>query len=115
MRPEFIERTLPLPNDWLQSGGELCAIRVAGDSMKPITNESTIAILDTLQKSPRLLVNKMVAVREGNEISIRWLRQDGKLYLLAPQQESLTNPIRQLRSEGDFSIVGAVVLLIRQA
>ena len=103
---------LVLPRAWLPSDGNLVAVCVRGDSMAPIVQEGYVVIIDTLARNPGKLVGRMVAAREGNGVTIKWLRKDGETYLLEAQNISRRHQVRILRPDGDFSIVGAVVKLI---
>lgn len=103
------EQLLAFPKSWFTPGGELYALHVSGDSMAPIVNDGYIVIVNTGQRDPKKLIERMVAAREGDGITIKWLRRDGDLYLLVPQHVSTRHPVRVMRPEGDFSIVGAVV------
>jgi SOS-response transcriptional repressor LexA len=107
----LIEGTICFPSAWLR-GGNLVAVHVSGDSMFPIIRDGYIVVLDTARRDAKKLTDQMVAVREGDGVTIKWLRRDGDIYLLVPQNVSLRHPVRVMRPEGDFSIVGLVVKLI---
>lgn len=109
-----IAQVLMMPKPWFPASGELFALRVAGDSMAPIIGDGYIVIVDTSRRDPRKLVERMVAAREGDGVTIKWLRKDGSTYLLVPQHVSPRIPVRIMRAEGDFSIVGEVVKWIGQ-
>jgi SOS-response transcriptional repressor LexA len=104
-----LEELLLLPRKWFPYCGEIFAVRVCGDSMSPTIESGYIVFIDTSKRDPKLLVEKMVAAREGGCVTIKWLRKDKKVYLLVPQHTSPRYPIRIMRPEGDFSIVGEVV------
>jgi len=104
-----VEQTLVLPKMWFPPGGELYAVKVAGESMAPIINDGYIVIINTSQRDPKRLIERMVAAREGDGVTIKWLRKDGDIYMLVPQHVSPRYQVRVMRPEGDFSIVGAVV------
>ena len=109
-----IEAVIPFPRDWLPRGGKLYAVRVAGDSMSPILNDGYVVLIDTTQRDPKKLVEKMVAAREGDGVTIKWLRHADGVYMLQPQHSSARHQVRVMKSESDHSIVGAVVMWIGQ-
>jgi SOS-response transcriptional repressor LexA len=117
--PRAIDETqilnrLPIPSDWLPPGGHIVAVRVDGDSMSPIIEAGYVVLIDTSQRDPKKLVKEMVAAREEDGVTIKWLRKDGPHYLLVPQHTSPRNPVRVLSPEGDFGIVGKVLKWIGQ-
>jgi SOS-response transcriptional repressor LexA len=103
---------LVLPRAWLPGPGNLVAVCVRGDSMAPIVLDGYIVVIDTLQRAPERLAGRMVAAREGDGVTIKWLRKDGDTFFLEAQNISRRHQVRVLRSDGDFSIIGAVVKLI---
>ena len=104
-----IDYRLKLPRQMLPKGGNLVGIRVEGDSMSPILESGYIAIVDVAQHTMGKLVNQMVAAREGDGVTLKWLRQQEDLFLLVPQNTSSRHPVRVLKAEDDWSIIGAVV------
>lgn len=110
-----IDFNLLFPPKLLPSGGKLVGVRVSGDSMSPILEDGYIALLDVSQRQPSKLVGKMVAARQGDGITLKWLRrQKGDIYLLVPQNTSQRHDIEFVSQEGDWSIVGEVVKWIGQ-
>jgi SOS-response transcriptional repressor LexA len=110
--PKAVEMNLKLPRRWLPPGGKLYAIPVTGDSMSPLVNDGYLVIVNVADRKPQELVGRMVAAREGDGITIKWLRRDDGVYFLVPQHTSERHPIRVLGSEGSWSIVGEVVKII---
>lgn len=104
-----IAQMLAFPRAWFRSPGELYALRVAGDSMSPVIGDGYIVIVDVSKRDPKKLVEHMVAAREGDGVTIKWLRRDGDTYLLVPQHVTPRHPVRIMRAEGNFSIVGEVI------
>lgn len=104
-----IERTLWIPTDWLPSGGKLYAIKIMGDSMSPVLETGYVVIVDVSRKDPKELVGKMVLARDGSGMTVKWLKQDGGIYMLMPQQPSKHYPVRIFQKGSDLAIVGAVV------
>ena len=107
-----IEMSLPLPRRWLPNGGKLYGIRVVGDSMSPTVNDGYLVIVNVGERSSQQLVGRMVAARDGDGITVKWLRRDDGLFFLVPQVVSERHPIRVVQEEGNFSIVGEVVKII---
>jgi SOS-response transcriptional repressor LexA len=100
---------LPFLKTWLPRAGCLYALKVSGDSMSPIINDGYVVIVDVFQRDPKLLEGQMVAAREGDGVTIKWLRKDKDFYLLVPQHVSPRIPVKIMRSEDDWGIVGVVV------
>ena len=98
-----------LPRRMLPAGGSLVAIPVSGDSMSPVLEDGYIAIIDISARDPKRLVGRMVAAREGDGLTLKWLGQENGMYLLLPQNHSARHPIRVMNQDGDWSIVGEVV------
>jgi SOS-response transcriptional repressor LexA len=100
---------IPFLSQWLPKGGSLYALKVRGESMAPIINDGNVVIVNIRQRDPAKLVERMVCAREGDFVTVKWLRRDGNTYLLVPQHTSPAYPVRIMRRVGDFSIVGEVV------
>ena len=79
-----IERNISFPHDWLPRGGKVYALRIKGDSMAPIIDDGAIVLADVAQRDPHKVVGRMVAAREGNGVTIKWLRKDQDVHLLVP-------------------------------
>jgi len=109
-----IEKVLRLPREWFHPGGEIFALKVSGDSMAPIIEEGYTVFVDTAKRDPKKLVNKMVAARDGEGVTIKWLRRDVGLYLLVPHNVTPRHPVRVLNSEPGWGIVGEVVKWVGQ-
>jgi len=107
-----IEATLTFPREWLPRGGNIVAVRVTGDSMTPILDDGYIVLIDTAQRDPKRAVERMVAARDGDGITIKWLRQDGDIYMLVPNHTTPRHAVRIMRAEGNASICGVVVKII---
>lgn len=89
--------------------GKFLAFKVAGDSMSPIIEDGYIVIIDITDTNPRRLIKQMVAARDGEGVTIKWLRKDGPYFMLVPQHTSKRHQVRVLDQTGDFGIVGRVV------
>jgi transcriptional regulator with XRE-family HTH domain len=109
----FREKLLYLPAYWFDDSGTLYAFDALGDSMAPIISDGNIVIVDTSQRDPASLLDKMVVTREyvGNArwSTVKWLRQSNGGYLLLPERVSREHPVQVMQSEGDYSLLGAVV------
>jgi SOS-response transcriptional repressor LexA len=107
-----LKHYLQLPMEYIGDGVELCAITLSDEGMAPIISRSGFVVLDVSSTKPELLVDEMVAVRvAGGEVVVRWLRKDGNVYFLVPEQSSPDYPIRQLQPK---LIVGKVVFVGRR-
>lgn len=99
---------LSVPRNLMQ-GGKIVALWVKGDSMYPLIMTGHLVFVDIADRDPHKLVEKMVAAREGNGVTIKWLRRDGNLFVLVPQRTSRNNPVRVFKAGDDVGIVGRVV------
>ena len=104
-----IEDWIPVTKRLMPPGSDLRAVHVSGDSMAPIICDGYVVIVDAARQDPRHLVGRMIAAREGDGVTIKWLRKDRDLYLLVPQHTSQRFPVRVMREGDDWGIVGAVV------
>ena len=105
-----IEEMVVFPRRWVPSGGTLYAIRVEGDSMSPLLEEGYVAIVNVARTEIGGLVDRMVLARdEEGGVTVKWLRKQGTLYLLVPQNTSPRHPIRVLQSKNDGAILGEIV------
>jgi SOS-response transcriptional repressor LexA len=104
-----IERILCFPRDLLPPGGSLYAIKVTGDSMSPILEEGYIALVETTQREVKTLENCMVVARDGDAVTVKWLRKQDTMYLLVPQHTSQRHPVVVWTSGENRAIVGQVV------
>jgi SOS-response transcriptional repressor LexA len=105
-----IDRYISLPEDWIGRRSSITAIKVVGDSMAPILDEGYIVLVDTSDRDPKKLVNQMVAARDDEGVTIKWLRKQKDLFLLVPQHTSVRHQVRVITPGSDsVSIVGKVV------
>lgn len=105
-----IERLIPMPRDFVPRGGTLYAIKVRGDSMEPLLLDGHIVIVDVEKRDPKTLVNCMIAARDEDGVTIKWMREDEGEFLLIPNHVSVRHQVRRLRRRGgDISIIGLVV------
>lgn len=88
------------------------AAEVTGDSMYPIIQPGFTVFIDTADRDYKVLLRKMVAAREGDEITIKWLRQEGKFYQLVPEHPTDRNRVRILSADKDVAIIGKVIMWI---
>jgi SOS-response transcriptional repressor LexA len=111
-----IEAELVLPRAWVSKSSTITAIKVEGDSMSPVLEPGYIVLVDTSQKDPKRLVNQMVAARDDEGVTIKWLRKQPErkgaeeMYILLPNHTSLRHPVRVITPGSEsVSIVGKVV------
>jgi SOS-response transcriptional repressor LexA len=104
-----IDGYITFPKEWLPHSKNVTALKVSGDSMSPIIEDGYVVLIDSSQRDPRRLIGQMVAAREGDAVTIKWLRKEGKFYQLVPQHTSVRHPVRVLTVDQDFGIVGRVV------
>jgi transcriptional regulator with XRE-family HTH domain len=107
-----IREVLELPARWFASTGEFYGLNASGESMAPIVNDGSLIIVDTSKKNPKDLVHRMVAVRDAKGIAVYWLREDDGYFLLAPEVNTHNRTIRILRKDGNWSLIGEVVVMI---
>ncbi len=104
-----VEKMLPLPKEWMPRGSDMRALRVSGDSMEPLVKHGYIVLVDLNQSTKEKLVGCMIAARQGDEVTVKWLREDRGVYMLVPENASGSTPVRVIREDEDWAIVGAVV------
>jgi SOS-response transcriptional repressor LexA len=107
-----IEAMLSLPRFMLPRGGKITAFHVKGNAMAPYIHDGYIVLVDETQRDPGKLVNKMIAARDDEGVSVKWLRQDVGYYLLVPERVTAKTPVRVLKKEDGWGILGAVVKLL---
>lgn len=107
-----IREILDLPARWFPKQGEFYGLNVSGNSMSPIVNDNSLVIVDTSRRNPQDLIHHMIAVRERQGVTVKWLREDKGVFFLTPHITSREQPIRVMRKEGEFSLIGEVVLMI---
>jgi SOS-response transcriptional repressor LexA len=108
---EAIEDNWPLPKKWFPPGSSIVALKVVGDSMSPLVQEGYIVLIDTSERNPRKLAGQMIAAREGDGVTLKWLRKEGKFYQLVPQHTSRSHPVRIIApgEEEEYGVVGRVI------
>jgi SOS-response transcriptional repressor LexA len=104
-----IETVLTFPREFVGKGSGLVALKVSGDSMAPFIETGYIVLVDTSEREPKRLVNTMVAARESDGVTIKWLRREGSQFMLVPQHTSLRHPVRLVGPDKDVSIIGKVI------
>lgn len=107
-----VEEYLPLPKGMLPNAGTIVAVRVKGDSMAPLVNDGYTVLIDLSDRDPKHLVNKMVVAHNGEGVTVKFLRQDKKDYLLVPYNVSPRHDVMVFRPKEGWSIVGAVIMWI---
>ncbi len=108
-----IDYTIKLPKNVIPAGGKLVGIPIEGDSMSPILETGYIAFIDATPRSLEKMAGKMVAARDSDGVTVKWLRKQSKdLYLLVPQHTSPRHQVQVVQKDGDWSIVGEVITWI---
>jgi transcriptional regulator with XRE-family HTH domain len=106
-----VEQVIEVPKRLLpgESGGEIVAITVKGNSMEPMLLTGSIVFIDLSQRDPKRLVNAMVAARVDGGITIKFLRKMGKQYILIPFHVSPRYEVMPLSGVDGDAIVGRVL------
>jgi SOS-response transcriptional repressor LexA len=107
-----VEEMLSLPRRWMPQGGSIFAIKVTGDSMSPLLEEGYIALINVASHQADKLVDRMVLARDGDEVTLKWLRQQESMLLLVPQNTSPRHPVHVWTRSDNRAIVGEVVCWI---
>ena len=63
------------------------------NSMHPIISNSFIVAIDLNEKDPRKLLRQIVAVRYGDDVTIKYLPMNAKEYMLMPHNREEYAPI----------------------
>jgi transcriptional regulator with XRE-family HTH domain len=110
MDPKEVETMLAIPRTLAPRGSALICFRVSGESMSPTLEDGYIVVVDTAQRDPKKLVQRMVAARdqEGG-VTVKWLREAGGMYLLVPQKTSPRFEVSMVSEESGWGIIGAVI------
>lgn len=87
----------------------LCAFQLEAASMDPVVPPGSIVVIATEDKDPERLVDVIVAAREWNALKLFWLQKHKHTYKLVPERVSSENPVWDVQSSGDHSIVGRVI------
>ena len=109
-----IEEVLSFPQRWLPRGGSIFAIKVVGDSMSPLLEEGYIVLVDIASRSADKLADRMILARDGDEVTVKWLRRQESMLLLVPQNTSPRHAVRVWTRSDNRAIVGEVVCWIGQ-
>lgn len=104
-----IAQLIPMLASWLPRNSKIYGITVAGDSMIPMLRNGNIALVDVSKRDPVKLIDRMVAARVGDGVTIKWLRSDRKYYMLVPENTSVHHAVRVLDPHEDWGIIGEVV------
>jgi len=105
-----IDFTLSFPSKMLPNSGRIIGVRVVGDSMSPILEEGYIALIDVTRRKADELVGRMIAARDKDGVTLKWLRRQSKdLYLLLPHNTSQRHPVQVIEPGGEWSLIGEVV------
>jgi SOS-response transcriptional repressor LexA len=106
----LVEDVVVIPRRMCPHPDETVCIRVKGDSMSPMLEDSDIVAIDTSLIDRSKLYGKMVAARdpEGG-VTIKWLRRSGKDELLVPQHTSLRHQPIVITTDPQWKIVGRVI------
>jgi SOS-response transcriptional repressor LexA len=107
-----VEKYLTFPREMLPKAGTIVAVRVKGESMAPLVNDSDVVLIDLTDRNPKDLVGRMVVAHNGEGVTVKFLRKDHDDYLLVPYNVSLRHEVMILRPKEGWGIVGAVVLWI---
>lgn len=77
--------------------------------MSPTLEEGYVVIVDTAQREARRLRGQMVVARKDGEVTVKWLREMRKRYLLVPQHTSPRFEIQELSEDDGWALVGVVI------
>jgi SOS-response transcriptional repressor LexA len=97
--------------EWAKNKNDFTAIRVKGSSMEPCIQDGSLVGIDHSQRDAKALNGKIVAIRKGNEATIKRLRIIGKdLMIGQPDNPEWTHETVALRGkEMNNAIIGKVV------
>lgn len=96
---------------WAMNKENFTAVKVRGDSMAPMIPDGSLVGIDHSQRDPRVLNGKVVALRKGNEATIKRLRViDNEMLIGEPDNKEWSKEIVVLRGkEMNDAIIGKVV------
>lgn len=65
-------------------------------------------VIDTAQREPKRLVDKIVAARDGDGVTIKHLRRTGETFVLSAYNQQSSFPVTIFDEASGYSIVGVV-------
>ena len=89
---EAIEK-VSVPRAWFSVSAQVIGLLTKGDSMSPLIETGYIALVDRSQTVGSEQVDRIVAVGDGDGVTLKWLRKIGNSYLLVPNNENAENQI----------------------
>ena len=97
--------------EWAKNEKDFTAVRIKGGSMEPCIPEGCLVGIDHSQKDPKSLNGKIVAIRKGNEATIKRLRIIGKDVMIGqPDNPDWAHETLVLKGkEMNDAIIGKVV------
>jgi repressor LexA len=108
-----IDHYLMFPKEVVGSG-TVTGLRVRGNSMWPIIDEGFIVLVDTSQRDPKRLIDNIVAAREGDGVTIKYLKKRDRSFILTSAHPSPAHPTIVLTPDKDVAIIGKVIKWIGQ-
>lgn len=111
-----VEDTLIVPRRMVKHPGATTCVRVSGRSMYPVLDDGYIVAIDTAQRDPDRLVEKMVAAQHRDEgVTIKWLRRVSGEWILLPQHTSPDYPLIVISPASGWRIIGRVIWWLAEA
>jgi transcriptional regulator with XRE-family HTH domain len=105
------ETILRLPRSWFPAQSPMIyAIKIEDDSMAPVIASGSLVFVDTSQRDPEILVNKLIVVRTQSGVAVRSLRKDHRFFLV-PHHGARTS-ILSVESGSSQTIIGKVVMWV---
>ena len=105
--PEEAEAKVSLPRAWLGPSSGVVGLRVLGDSLSPLIESNYIVFVDTTGRPTSEHLDHLVAVTDGEGVTIKYLRRmQGKMYLV-PHNLTVDNPVLPFTAE--MHLVGRVI------
>ncbi len=103
-----------LPVEWFPPDANVEAVRYPSPQPSFIPGDLTV-LIDVSKKDRDRLVGCVVAVRTAAGPELRLLRKYGITYMLLPLREDAGHAAHELRSDGNWSIIGKVLKWIGDA
>jgi SOS-response transcriptional repressor LexA len=105
------ETILRLPKTWFPPQGEIYALRIDDDSMAPVISDGSLVFVDTSKRNPETLLDKLVAVRVNDKVTVRSVQKRGQSLFIshkAADAELVETFVRVFKQ----TIIGEVVMWI---
>jgi SOS-response transcriptional repressor LexA len=105
--PTEAEGKMSFPGAWFEESASIVGLRIRGESMFPLISTGDIVVVDIWKRKRAALIGAIVAVSDGQGVSVKYLRKSGKRFFLVPHNPDVDNP--EIEVAERERIIGRVV------